>query len=188
VWVAVNSVGARQRKTKGEKKMKQAFTLIELLVVVLIIGILTAVALPQYMRAVEKTRAMQALAVVKTIGDAQEIYYMANGVYADNLDDLGIDVPGESYTYNGLQRKKYDVFDFGAKPTASSSIAISNRWISADKVGDGKGSAYYALYRFPKDDNIYCYPQTLGDIYKVCSTLSGGKRSVVNGVSYYVIN
>ena len=72
--------------------MNKAFTLIELLVVVLIIGILAAVAVPQYQKAVEKSRATQALAVLKTIGQAQDAYYMANGEYAKSLDDLPVDI------------------------------------------------------------------------------------------------
>ena len=69
------------------------FTLIELLVVVLIIGILAAVALPKYELAVEKARAAEPLSVLKSLRDAQEIYYMANGTYTTNLDDLDIEVP-----------------------------------------------------------------------------------------------
>ncbi|MCQ2410079.1 MAG: prepilin-type N-terminal cleavage/methylation domain-containing protein, partial [Elusimicrobiaceae bacterium] len=52
------------------------FTLIELLVVVLIIGILTAVALPQYQRAVEKSKATQAWSVLKSVAQAKEAYYL----------------------------------------------------------------------------------------------------------------
>ena len=75
------------------------FTLIELLVVVLIIGILAAVALPKYEIAVEKARAAEPLSVLKSLRDAQELYYMANGTYATSFDDLDVEVP-ESKNFN----------------------------------------------------------------------------------------
>ncbi len=89
-------------------KNKQAFTLIELLVVVLIIGILAAVALPQYQKAVEKSRAMQALTLTKAISQAVEIYYAANGTMPESFDELDVDFPadwtGTDPFYTGAQK------------------------------------------------------------------------------------
>lgn len=75
--------------------MKKGFTLIELLVVVLIIGILAAVALPQYEKAVEKARAAEAFIILKNMKQAQDVYYLANNsLLPQNLDDLDIQIPG----------------------------------------------------------------------------------------------
>ena len=69
-----------------------AFTLIELLVVVLIIGILAAVALPQYQKVVLKTRLMQYIQYVSAIQKSNMLYYMENGKYANDVRDLDIDI------------------------------------------------------------------------------------------------
>ena len=73
--------------------LHKGFTLIELLVVVLIIGILAAVAVPQYQKAVEKARAATIFPLLKAIGEAQENYFLANGTYARSFDDLTVDIP-----------------------------------------------------------------------------------------------
>ena len=69
------------------------FTLIELLVVVLIIGILSAVALPQYNRAVLKARYSELQTIISAYKTAAETYYMANGSYPDYWTDMDLEPP-----------------------------------------------------------------------------------------------
>ena len=72
-----------------------AFTLIELLVVVLIIGILAAVALPQYEKAVLKSRVAEQITLVSSLYPAVEACLLENGGDATNcqLDNLAVTAP-----------------------------------------------------------------------------------------------
>lgn len=79
--------------------MKAGFTLIELLVVVLIIGILSAVALPQYETAVMKSRFATVLQTVTAFKTAEEAYFMANGAYTSG-DPSKLDLSFDNCRYN----------------------------------------------------------------------------------------
>ena len=70
--------------------MKQGFTLIELLVVVLIIGILSSIALPQYERAVRRARGAEAVLAAKTVAEAANLYFFERRQYPTSMSDLTV--------------------------------------------------------------------------------------------------
>lgn len=111
--------------------MKKGFTLIEMLVVVLIIGVLAAVAVPQYESAIEKSRVAEALVVMKSLVDAEQRYLQANpnepGA-CTRKDIADVDLKGGTWTdggsnvhSNGTDRgiscdsykTKYFIYDLG---------------------------------------------------------------------------
>lgn len=71
---------------------KKGFTLVEVLIVVLMIGILMAIALPQFRLALEKSRTAKYLPVLNTIYDSLQRYYLINNRYPTALTDESLDI------------------------------------------------------------------------------------------------
>ena len=99
------------------RRLSGGFTLIELLVVVLIIGILAAVAVPQYQKAVRKARAAEYAAWVRRIVEAEQEFFMANGRYTGNIEELNIDY-----------KHKWPTVTINANSTKSSALGELYMW------------------------------------------------------------
>ena len=140
-----------------------AFTLIELLVVVLIIGILAAVALPQYQKAVEKSRAAQALTLLKSVGQAAVSFRLANGGFPESFDELSIDIP---WTGNEKWTDFSGVID--TRSNADWSLQLYHSVADDFVVYIGRLSGKYkgAGFRYAVSDNqqIHCMERVSGGV------------------------
>ncbi|MDD7579137.1 MAG: prepilin-type N-terminal cleavage/methylation domain-containing protein [Elusimicrobia bacterium] len=156
---------------------KKGFTLIELLVVVLIIGILSSVALPQYSKAVEKARMSEAVLAVESIYRAQQIYYMANGVYTRDINDLDVDYNLGDTQYGGKMAAKLSknfIFSASNSEGSQSAVVVAAR---RDGEADVVGGHVYSLSMYADGSRIcYLYSKATSYQRKLCLEWSGGNK------------
>ncbi len=110
-----------------QKNARRGFTLIELLVVVLIIGILAAVALPQYQLAVDKSRYSTLMEIVTAVKNAEELFYLENGTYTTSWSQLPLSLPADCNTNGNC--KNFSILVDGNRVVATLSTSPRNALI-----------------------------------------------------------
>lgn len=158
---------------------KSGFTLIELLVVVLIIGVLTAIALPRYETVVMKTRYTQLMTITNALVEAEKRYYLATGNYTPYFDQLDIEMPEGGVTGGdpaGVTYITYKKF----------TIRLLNAYNCASAILPNSSLSYYYYYDRPHrqecrcmDDRTCLVCETLGGVY-------GGVYVGGSGETYYL--
>ena len=125
--------------------LKKGFTLLEVLIVVIIIGILAAIAMPQYVNTLEKAKSGEAAANIGSIRTSVDRLWYQNGTIQTNLALLDIDDP------NGQANRLYNytiVAGEGANATTriytvtATRVGVATTYVAWEQTDNETGRLY----------------------------------------------
>ncbi len=152
---------------------KNGFTIIELLIVIIVIGILSALALPSFMNQARKAKQSEAKIYIGSMNRAQQTTYMESGRFTDEISalSLGIETETDSYIYR-------------VTTSSASAFSVVNRAIPSDGTTSntvGIDATVDAYIGGVKAGRISATATTLGTLTVLCEALKPPVSSGDNG-------
>ena len=174
------------QETQSSKTFNKGFTLIEMLVVVLIIGILAAIALPQYQHTVDKARYAALMDITRAIADANERFYLVNDRYSTNFNQLDVDISANSVSGSIVS------FDWGnctfigqQEIQCTNDTTLKNQYIIHynQGVGSEQGGIFCTAQGVEENSR---YDKVCQDVGTYRATYNGGCQHIGSCRVYYI--
>lgn len=142
-------------------RRNEGFTLIELMIVVAIIGILAAIAIPNFLAYQARAKQSEAKSNLAAIHTGETAYFAENNQYIDNFGAIGFSVTGQT------QRYSYELASADIEPATAITPAACNT-TGLDAITPGSAFTAAATGNIDGDDD--CDVWTIDDEKNLTNT------------------